>query len=125
MTSRGIIERDITWFTLGGCYVLASCIHRATGWPITAYAEDKRPTVHAWVTTPSGQALDIRGPQTHHTFDLEWEDECIYGQEWHTFSDVDFDCSSGSGGYGGWGRPQAVHKRANTLHEHLISWALV
>lgn len=123
-TSPTVGEDDIRIFTNGGCYVLARTLSRATGWPIVAYGEGGNielvtPYAHAWVMTPSGSALDIRGPQSpadHDDYWSEWVDDL----EWHTFQPSEF-----SDEWNRWGRPPSVHKRASELSQYLIEQAWI
>lgn len=53
---------DIWRFTCGDCHVLAARLHKITGWPIHCGYDHEFPDVHAFVLTPDGMALDVRGP---------------------------------------------------------------
>src|ERR1035437_8971985 len=53
-------QLDVEHFTRGDCHVLAREIHRITGWPMHTFWKDG-PGGHAFILTPTGQALDIEG----------------------------------------------------------------
>lgn len=56
---------DVWRFTCGDCHILARAIQRLTGWPIhCGISGRKHPDWHAFVLTPDGRAVDVRGVQT-------------------------------------------------------------
>lgn len=67
-----ITDEDIVTYTQGDCHELAIAIHKVTGWTTCAFDDYGEPNYHAFVKTPSGTFLDVRGEQT-------WEE--LYG-EW-------------------------------------------
>jgi len=66
-------DADIKRFTRGDCHILAHALHRRTGWPIHAFLEvDGIPAIHAFVITPNGYAVDIKGASPLPEFEREW-----------------------------------------------------
>lgn len=62
MEQDTITEDDRYTFEYGDCHTLALAIHKLTGWQLAALGKpDEACGGHAFVITPSGQALDIRG----------------------------------------------------------------
>lgn len=60
-----IIERDVTWYTEGDCWLLMKRLHRLTGWPCYSFAvtEDDcvEATTHGFVQRPDFLFLDVEG----------------------------------------------------------------
>lgn len=56
-------DTDFDMFGRGGCFALAQAIHDLTGWPMRALKRaGGLPGGHAFIETPDGRYLDIRGP---------------------------------------------------------------
>lgn len=70
---------DIERFTFGSCYQLAEAIRDATGWPIYAFWDThfKDYDIHAFVKTPRGTYLDIRGEHSRYTMLRTWGERHI------------------------------------------------
>lgn len=64
---------DIRRFTFGDCHVLAREISRRTGWPIYAFGPYGYPDRHAFVVTPDGHAIDVKGKRSIEALCEEWE----------------------------------------------------
>lgn len=60
----GIRRGDVWRFTSGDCHILAARIHKLTGWPIHCGVDRGDPNYHAFILTPDGKALDVRGVMT-------------------------------------------------------------
>jgi len=79
-----ISEADIERFTKGDCHILAHALHLRTGWPIHAFVEvGGIPAIHAFVVTPTGYALDIKGAVALAEFEREWGVGAHLEVDWH------------------------------------------
>jgi hypothetical protein len=121
-TNEDVTRKDVKTFMHGWCHILAHEIHESTGWPMHAFfSEDSLdPLIHAFIVTPMGEMLDVRGVQTPAAFDQRWEQYFIkeYGDgewlrreetNWHDLETI-------------WEKPKSdgVRKRAKKLAAVLI-----
>jgi len=74
---RRITELDRERFQFGDCHILARTIHNLTGWPIHTFFEKDEtgvyPSIHAFVVTPKGTALDVMGERNMRAFKKYWK----------------------------------------------------
>ena len=107
-----ITEKDIDRFTTGDCHILAWAINRMTGWPIYTFLENgKYPDLHAFIVTPDGQALDVKGYRSLKSLKKEWRCKKIGKIDWRNLLD-----SWGGPCYGSHSR-----KRAKKIAAYLIA----
>lgn len=72
--TTAITDADVLTFTEGSCYQLAAAIREATGWPMYAFwnQRDQQFDDHAFVKTPNGKFLDVKGEHTRKEMHNDW-----------------------------------------------------
>lgn len=105
-----ITKKDISTFTEGWCHRLALAINRETGWPVVAFwnAFMESYDTHAFVRTPRGTFLDIKGEHTADEMCREW-----YESEIREVDDLEFFDRDGE--WGGFLEQSYADKRASKL----------
>lgn len=109
-----ITDDDKYMFEHGDCHTLALAIHHLTGWQLAALGEpDEACGGHAFVVTPSGQALDIRGQRPMEALLKQYRD-----RTWspHNVASIDHE-------FGGAYEDNAP-ARAKALAVHLVAGVL-
>lgn len=76
MDADTLIEDELYWYEHGDCHTLALAIRRLTGWQLAALGEQQDHACggHAFVVTPTGHALDIRGARSVDQLLRQWHD---------------------------------------------------